>query len=97
MARSRKEREMLHSRLTQLAYRWFLTNKELQAYNDTQEDSGFEDFAVDLICSIAMYEHWHESENFYSMEEYADYVADWFDFDLITAEEIIKEYEREDR
>lgn len=87
---------MLHSRLVQKAYSYFLTNKELQAYNIPQKDYGFEDFAVDLICSIARFEYWKETEDFPTREDFEDYVADWFDFDLITAEEIIKEYEREE-
>lgn len=88
---------MLHSRLRQLAYRWYLSNETLQKYNDTQEDSGFEDFAVDLICTIARFEYWKETEAFATKEDFENYVADWFDFNLISAEEIIKEYEEESK
>lgn len=85
------------SRLRKNAWLWWLHNPTLQAYNDAQEDNGFEDFAVDLICSIARFEFWKETERFTSKTDFENYVSEWFDFDLINPEEIIKEYEREER
>ncbi len=84
---------MLHSRLRQKAWKRWINDRILQDYNDQQEDSGFEDFCLDLIEDIARAEFYTERDR----EDFDDYVADWFDFSLISAEELINEYEREEQ
>lgn len=84
---------MLHSRLRQKAWKKWINDRILQDYNDQQEDSGFEDFCLDLIEDIARTEFYAERDR----EDFDDYVADWFDFSLITSDELIKEYEREEQ
>ena len=84
---------MLHSRLRQTAWKRWINDRILQDYNDQQEDSGFEDFCLDLIEDIARAEFYAERDR----EDFDDYVADWFDFRLINADELIKEYEREEQ
>ena len=77
------------------AWKWWFKNPTLQAYNDTQEDDWFETFCVDLMVDIAVDEMRPDVRD---MDEYEadEYTAKWFNFNCISAEELIKEFEREE-
>lgn len=84
------------SRLRQQAWLWWLHNPTLQAFNDTQEDCYFEDFCVDLMVEIAVDELRPDIRDMDEIdaENYLDTVN--FDFNLICADELIEEFEREE-
>ena len=84
---------MLHSRLRERAFKYWLDNVALQQYDVRFDTTIFEDFCLDLIEDIARNEYYAERER----EDFDDYVAEEFDFNLITAEELIKEFEREEQ
>lgn len=83
------------SRLRKQAWLRWLRDPVLQAYNDTQEDSYFEDFCTDLMVEIAVNEYKPDVRDMDEIdaENYLDTVD--FDFSLISADELIKEFESE--
>lgn len=87
---------MLYHRLTQKAFQRWLRDVVLQQYDERFETTIFEDFCLELIVEIARNEFHADKERFDYEEDFDDYVADNFDFSLISAEELIKEFEREE-
>lgn len=90
-----KECRMLYHRLTQKAFHRWLKDPKLQQYDARFEDTRFEDFCVELIIEIARNEFNADRADMWAIDpyEFDDYVAEEFDFNLISADELIKEYE----
>lgn len=92
----RKAKKSMFSKTNLKAWHWFSKNKTLQAFNDKQEDSFFEDFCLDLMTEIAVDEL---KADITDMDEFEadEYVADWFNFDVINPDELINEFKKEEQ